>query len=412
MSEPLHLFQGYGVELEYMIVDARTLDVYPAADRLLEAAAGHLTSDVEFGDTAWSNELVLHVIEFKTNGPASSLEGLSERFAADVARANGLLAPIGGQLMPGGAHPWMDPNRETELWPHEYNAVYAAFNRIFNCQGHGWANLQSMHLNLPFSGDEEFGRLHAAIRLILPILPALSASTPILDGRATGLADSRMEAYRHNSERIPQVAGRVVPERAFTRREYEKRILKPMFKAIRPHDKEGILRHEWLNARGAIARFERDAVEIRVLDTQECPAADLAVAALAVAAIRATAAETWQDWADQKKWEAEPLARILENVIRDGHQAVIDDPAYLHALGLTNRRSCKASEIWLFMAKNALPTDGFDPSWRKPLELLLTKGTLASRMLARLNGDLRRERLQEVYAELCACLAENRPFES
>lgn len=412
MSAPLHLFQGYGVELEYMIVDARTLDVYPAADRLLEAAAGHLTSDVEFGDTAWSNELVLHVIEFKTNGPAPSLEGLSERFAADVARANGLLAPIGGQLMPGGAHPWMDPNRETELWPHEYNAVYAAFNRIFNCQGHGWANLQSMHLNLPFSGDEEFGRLHAAIRLILPILPALSASTPILDGSPTGLADSRMEAYRHNSERIPQVAGLVVPERAFTRREYEKRILKPMFKAIRPHDKEGVLRHEWLNARGAIARFERDAVEIRVLDTQECPAADLAVAALAVAALRAVADETWQDWAEQKKWEAEPLARILENVIRGGHQAVIDDPAYLHALGLTNRRSCKASEIWLFMAKNALPTDGFDPAWRKPLELLLTKGTLSSRVLARLNGDPRRERLREVYAELCACLAENRPFES
>jgi GDP-D-mannose dehydratase len=45
-------------------------------------------------------------------------------------------------------------------------------------------------------------------------------------------------------------------------------------------------------------------------------------------------------------------------------------------------------------------------------ELLLTKGTLSSRVLARLNGDPRRERLREVYAELCACLAENRPFES
>ncbi len=410
MSAPLSLFQGYGVELEYMLVDARSLDVYPAADKLLEAAAGRLVPDVEFGDQAWSNELALHVIEFKTNGPAPSLEGLAARFAADVDRANRLLAPIGGQLMPTGAHPWMDPKTQTELWPHEYNAVYAAFNRIFDCQGHGWSNLQSMHLNLPFAGDEEFGRLHAAIRLILPILPALAASTPILDGAATGFADARMEAYSRNCARIPQVSGLIVPERAFTRRAYEKRILNPMFKAIRPQDKEGVLRHEWLNARGAIARFERDAIEIRVIDVQECPAADLAVAALAVAAIRAVAAETWQDLKAQQKWEPEPLARILQSVIRGGDQGVVDDPAYLKALGLTNRRSCKASEIWLFMAKNALPTEGFDPDWSKPLETILTKGALSSRILARLAGDLRRERLREVYAELCDCLAANRPF--
>ncbi|HBE94949.1 MAG TPA: glutamate--cysteine ligase, partial [Desulfovibrio sp.] len=299
---PLSLFEGFGVELEYMLVDARTLDVYPAADKLLEAAGGKLTADVEFGDQAWSNELALHVIEFKTNGPAPTLEGLDKRFAADVTRANALLAPIGGQLMPTGAHPWMDPKTQTEIWPHEYNAVYSAFNRIFDCQGHGWSNLQSMHLNLPFAGDGEFGRLHAAIRLILPILPALAASSPILDGAATGFADARMEAYSRNCARIPQVSGLIVPERAFTRREYEKRILNPMFKALRPQDKEGVLRFEWLNARGAIARFERDAIEIRVLDVQECPAADLAVAALAVAAIRAVAAETWQDLKAQQKW--------------------------------------------------------------------------------------------------------------
>lgn len=401
---PLSLFEGFGVELEYMLVDARILDVYPAADKLLEAAAGKLSADVEFGDQAWSNELALHVIEFKTNGQAPTLEGLDKRFAADVARANALLAPIGGQLMPTGAHPWMDPTTQTELWPHEYNAVYAAFNRIFDCQGHGWSNLQSMHLNLPFSGDEEFGKLHAAVRLILPILPALAASSPILDGAVTGFADARMEAYSRNCARIPQVSGLLVPERAFTRREYEKRILNPMFKALRPQDKEGVLRFEWLNARGAIARFERDAIEIRVLDVQECPAADLAVAALAVAA------ETWQDLKAQQKWEPEPLARILRSVSQGGDQGVVDDPAYLKALGLTNRRSCKASEIWLFMAKNALPTEGFDPDWSNPLEAILTKGALSTRILARLAGDLRRERLREVYAELCDCLAANRTF--
>jgi hypothetical protein len=91
--------------------------------------------------------------------------------------------------------------------------VYEAFDRIFDCRGHGWANLQSAHLNLPFSDAEEFGRLHAAIRLLLPILPALAASSPVMDGRLTGRVDSRLDVYRHNARRVPQVSGRVVPER-------------------------------------------------------------------------------------------------------------------------------------------------------------------------------------------------------
>ena len=46
---------------------------------------------------------------------------------------------------------------------------------------------------------------------------------------------------------------------------------------IAPLDPDGTLQHEWLNSRGAIARFDRNAIEIRVLDIQECPVADLAI---------------------------------------------------------------------------------------------------------------------------------------
>ena len=53
-------------------------------------------------------------------------------------------------------HPWMDP-RAASLWPHEYGEVYAAYDRIFDCRRHGWANLQSVHLNLPFADEREFG---------------------------------------------------------------------------------------------------------------------------------------------------------------------------------------------------------------------------------------------------------------
>lgn len=113
----LRLFEATGVELEYMVVDAATLDVAPIADELLKAVAGAYVGDVELGEAAWSNELVLHVLEMKTNGPARALAPLTAVFQAGVARANAELAKLGARLMPTGMHPWMNPRREMRLWP-------------------------------------------------------------------------------------------------------------------------------------------------------------------------------------------------------------------------------------------------------------------------------------------------------
>ncbi len=76
----LPLFAGVGVELEYMIVDAETLNVRPICDELIRAITGNYQSDVERGKFCWSNELVSHVVELKTNGPATSLSGLAAGF--------------------------------------------------------------------------------------------------------------------------------------------------------------------------------------------------------------------------------------------------------------------------------------------------------------------------------------------
>ncbi len=134
----LRLFEGFGIEIEYMIVGSETLDVLPAADRVLEQAAGSPTGDVERGTLSWSNELVLHVIELKTNGPAATIEGLAPRFQSGVDEIDRILGPLGGRLLSTAAHPWMNPLRETRLWPHEYSPVYRTFDRIFGCRGHGW----------------------------------------------------------------------------------------------------------------------------------------------------------------------------------------------------------------------------------------------------------------------------------
>src|SRR3954464_3877771 len=99
-----HLFQAYGVELEYMVVDRATLAVRPIVDRLLERAAGLPGASIEeggdehpgevaVGDLSWSNELALHVVELKGAQPAPRLEGLASRFALHVKAINELLEP-------------------------------------------------------------------------------------------------------------------------------------------------------------------------------------------------------------------------------------------------------------------------------------------------------------------------------
>ena len=96
------LFEAYGVEVELMIVDEGTLSVRPECDVLMERVAGSAESEIELGPIAWSNELTLHVLELKTNGPAPSLSGLATRFHESVRHANGELADMGARLMPGG----------------------------------------------------------------------------------------------------------------------------------------------------------------------------------------------------------------------------------------------------------------------------------------------------------------------
>jgi gamma-glutamyl:cysteine ligase YbdK (ATP-grasp superfamily) len=407
MTTPqFHLFERFGVELEYMIVDAGSLSVRPITDEVLHQISGQYLNEVERGELAWSNELVLHVIELKTNGPAATLAGLCNVFQEHVNTINAMLAPMGARLMPTAMHPWMDPHSETRLWPHENSPIYDAFDRIFACRGHGWSNLQSVHLNLPYADYDEFARLHAAIRLLLPIMPALAASSPFMDLGATGLLDNRLDAYQTNCQRIPSVTGFVVPEPIFHPAEYEIEILHRMYDDVAPHDPGGILQKEWLNARGAIARFERNTIEIRVLDIQECPKADLAIVSAIAGVLKALTADRWIDAFYQQAWEVDPLYVILLETMRSGDAAIIRNRSYLRAFGL-NAHAATAGELWRHLIESVLPDD--DPA-REPLKVILGEGCLARRILAACEGDYSKDRLTAVYRDLCACLAEGRMF--
>lgn len=413
-STAISLFQAYGVELEYMIVDADTLNVAPITDQLLCDAAGAFVSDVEAGDISWSNELVLHVVELKTSDPAADLAPLPGSFHREIERINGLLKTRGAKLMPSAMHPWMHPDREMRLWPHDSHTIYETFHRIFNCSGHGWANLQSVHLNLPFAGDEQFARLHTAIRLLLPILPALAASSPLVEGRLTGLMDNRLDFYRANSRRIPAVCGHVIPEPVRSREEYERVILQPIYDALAPFDSAGVLRYEWANARGAIARFVRDTIEIRVLDVQECPRADLAICRAIAAVLKELTAEQWSSCEQQRALDTQMLHAILLDVIRDADQAEIAHSDYLAQFGIgrtASQRHWTAGQLWNHLLDAiglASPSD--NGSAPDPLPTILRHGPLARRITRAVGPQADPQRVRTAYEQLCQCLQHDQLF--
>jgi carboxylate-amine ligase len=409
-NRDLHLFEGYGIELEYMIVRKDGLDVSPICDKLLHAAAGSYVSDFEDGPIAWSNELTAHVVELKTNGPVASLDGLDGLFATSLGHIYDLLDQFDCTLLPTAAHPWMDPLKETRLWRHEYSAIYSAYDRIFNCKGHGWSNLQSTHINLPFSGSREFGRLHAAMRLVLPFIPAIAASSPILELQTHGHLDNRMRFYRTNSAAVPSLTGRVIPEQVFTIRDYHTKIFDVIYADIAPHDPEGVLKGQWLNARGAIARFQRNAIEIRVVDIQECPLADVAIASFISAVVQALVLEELSPYAVQKDATVDELEPPLLDAIREAENGSVTSAEYAGRLGVKLPASATLGDLVAALAHDARILAHVPERYVGTLQRIVSAGTLSTRILKALDGKLDKRSVAEVYAELGDCLRQNRLF--
>jgi glutamate---cysteine ligase / carboxylate-amine ligase len=408
-TRPLHLFEGYGVEMEYMIVDAGSLNLLPVTDRVLETAAGKITNEISRNGTAWSNELVLHVIEIKTDGPAKSLNGLGEAFAEQITGIENILQKFDARLMPGAMHPWMDPFAGVKLWPHEYNPIYEAYNRIFDCRGHGWANVQSTHLNLPFCGDEEFEKLHAALRILLPLIPALAASSPIADGEQKPFLDYRMEMYRINSLKIPSITGKIVPERVYSEADYREQVFDRMYRDISPHDPDGILQDEWLNSRGAMSRWDRNAIEIRVIDIQEFPAADIAILEWTVNLAKSLVTGNWCSLDEQKSWHEDDLYTILMDVVKEGEKAEISSRDYLELFGVKEEH-LSAGELCRHIFNRLCDEHQFQVESEKHLTLIFEEGPLARRMLNSLPTSFTKNDLFNTWMRLCNCLRNDEPF--
>ena len=446
--------------MEFMIVDRDTLNVLPRADVPLgKDKDGNQLSDIEYDDIGLSNELVSHVLEFKCAHPKSTFDGLGKRFFHEIRRANKKLEKINAMLLPSACHPFMDP-AEMKLWPYDCLDIYQTYDRIFNCKGHGWANLQSTHLNLSFDGDEEFGELHAAIRLLLPLIPAIAASSPYLDGKYTSYRDARINVYRHNQDKVPEITGQVIPEQAYSYDEYNKMIFDKVKKAIAPYDTEHLLNHFFLNSRGAIARFDRGAIEIRLVDIQECPNADIAIAELEIATLKAivngkfaasrsgnaaASSETAGSSASSeniaansvphtlkeyreflRNFDTTRLAELLNKTVKDAENATIDWAEYLSVFGIdfataptattpaatspavTSVNAVTAGDLWKHIY-SVVKNDLTEVS-QNVMEKMLERGTLSSALYKALGDSPTHETFVTEYKKLADCLAHNRLY--
>lgn len=399
------IFSVLGIEIEYMLVDKDSLDVRPVSDLLLCSLAGKQVNEVALGDIAISNELVMHVLELKNNGPKSPNAPISQHFQHTIHELQPLLAQHNLLLLPTGAHPWMDPHRETVRWPHGSNAIYQQYDRIFNCQGHGWANLQSMHVNMPYANQDEFHRLHSLIRLILPLLPALAASTPILDGKKTGLLDSRLYYYSNNQKRLPTISGDIIPELMHNETEYQDKILKPMYEEISPFDPEKILQHQWLNSRAAIAKLDQKAIEIRIIDSQECVDADIAIAKVIQLIL--------QNWHDSSSYYLDTpcptpmLKTVFEQAIAQGLTVRIDESELMSQWQLP-KRCMTLRDVWSHLIERV--STKLSPSEQRYLEHIIEQGNLSERILKALGPQIDKTALKEVYRDLAQCLLANQYF--
>jgi carboxylate-amine ligase len=411
MQTPLHLFDAYGVELEYMLVDRETLAVAPICDRVLEAEAGQPVSELERGAIGWSIELAAHVLELETNGPTRRLDAdKAQDFTRDLRRVDEIAASFGARVLPTAMHPLMDPVRDTTTWGED-RPMYAALDRVFGTARHGWSNMQSCHLNLPFHGDSEFHRLHAAIRPVLSLLPGLAASSPISEGKVTGMLDTRLRVYRDNQRKLGSIIGKVIPESVSSAHEYEEQILQPIYNEIAPLDPDSLLRHDWLNFRGAAAHFDRGSIQIRLLDIQETPKADLAIVRLVAETVRALSDERWVPIHELDRLSTRMLADLLDQTIVQGERFVLKSEPLLRALGYDGHEASLV-ELWEHLVERLVIEEGTVQGLEPELLTILRKGTLATRILAALGPEPSADAIREVYTRIADCALEGRMFEA
>jgi hypothetical protein len=172
------------------------------------------------------------------------------------------------------------------------------------------------------------------------------------------------------------------------------------------------LRHEWVNSRGAIVRFYRDAIELRILDTQECVKMDIAIAVFTCNVLKRLTKQILGG-----TLRLPPHAMLVDDfnrVVESGGRANV---AAEHFLTAKKRRGMRAENVLhglLEMAEAEASEN--DRAYLRLVERRLRKGNLSEVIRAKVEGRSRwgdggeREYIRGIYEELAGCLEANAPW--
>jgi carboxylate-amine ligase len=220
--------------------------------------------------------------------------------------------------------------------------------------------------------------------------------------------DTRLSYYKTNQSKIPSITGKVIPEAIYSKRNYLNIIYEKIKADMAPYDPGNVLNPIWVNSRGAIPRFDRGSIEIRLMDIQECPSADMAIIELVIETIKALVHEKFIGIHSQMKIHTEVLANILDETTRYGQSVTISAAEYLDVFGL--KQFSTAKQIWEHILNRLVHGNPALEKWKPELSIIQTEGTLSDRILKSLGGNPSHEAIKTVYKKLAACLAQNRMF--
>jgi carboxylate-amine ligase len=250
-----------GIEEEFALVDPDTLLLIPRFELLRDAGA----SDPVLA-TSIAGELISSEIEIRS-GRGIDVEDARSRQADARRRLFTLAREHGVALGATGTHPMSDYRVQHIIDTDHYHRVEDGLKYV------AWRNNTfSLHVHVGVNGADRAVRVCDRLRPVLPLLLAVSANSPYIDGRDSGLHSGRTQTFTKSFPRcgIPDVFG---SWRAWA--EYVELLVRTgsiveftqLWWSVRPHHDFG-------------------TVEVRICDAQMTAAEADGLAALIVACVR------------------------------------------------------------------------------------------------------------------------------
>jgi carboxylate-amine ligase len=187
-----------GLEEEFGILDALHLGLVPRYEELRAAAEEDpmLASSV-------AGELIASEIEIRS-GRGVDLRGATEAQRERRRRLFALAGRLGVALGATGTHPWSDYREQPIIDTEHYRRVEQGLQYV------AWRNNTfSLHVHVGVQGGDRSVRVCDRLRPVLPLLLAISANSPFLDGRSAGLHSARTQTFTRSFPRcgVPDVFG-------------------------------------------------------------------------------------------------------------------------------------------------------------------------------------------------------------